>query len=65
MINFFFALAYPYVICCMSCMCGSLCCDEHQFIDVNRCEEHPWSTGRWWFRCVVDLGWTLLFWTFS
>jgi len=27
-------------------------CDNDQFIDVSRCEEHPWSTGRWWFRCV-------------
>jgi len=39
-------------------------CDDHQFIDVNRCEEHPWSTRRWWFRCVAHLDWILLFWSF-
>jgi len=28
-------------------------CDDHQFIDVSRCEKYSWSTGRWWFRCIV------------
>jgi len=28
-------------------------CNDHQFIDVNRCENYSWSTGKWWFRCLV------------
>jgi len=27
-------------------------CDDHQFIDVSRCEKSSWSTGKWWFRCI-------------
>jgi len=27
-------------------------CDDHQFIGVSKYEKHPWSTWRWWFRCV-------------
>jgi len=27
--------------------------DDHQFIDVSRCEKCSWSTRRWWFCCVV------------
>jgi len=53
MINYFSALAYPSIVCCMSCVCGFLFCDDHQFIDVSRCEEHRWSTRRWWFRCLA------------
>jgi len=26
--------------------------DDHQFIDVSRCEKCSWSTRRWWFCCV-------------
>jgi len=48
----FSALAYPSVVCCMSCMCDFLFCDDHQIIDVSRCEKYSWSTGKWRFHCV-------------
>jgi len=53
MIKSFLALAYPFVVCCVFCMCGSLFCDDHQLVDVSRCEEHPWSIGRWWFHYLA------------
>jgi len=55
MINIFWALAYPSVVVCSAVWV--LFCDDHQLVDVSRCEEHPWSIGRWWFRCLVDLTW--------
>jgi len=27
-------------------------CDDHQFIDVSRCEKYSWSKGKWWLRCL-------------
>jgi len=27
-------------------------CDDHQFIDVSRCEKSSWPTGWWRFRCL-------------
>jgi len=64
MIKPLLALAYPSVIVVCSCntrcfmdvtvlLCGTLFCDDHQLVDVSRCEKHPWSTGRWWFRYLV------------
>jgi len=41
----------PYFYCCVFC-CDTLFCDDHQLVDVSRCEEHSWSTGRWWFHCL-------------
>jgi len=37
-------------------------CDDHQLVDVSRCEKHTWSSGWWRFRYVAYPGWTLLFW---
>jgi len=48
-------------VVCPVCVVFSFC-DDHQFIDVNRCEKRLWSTGRWWFRCVAHMCWILLFW---
>jgi len=53
MIKSLLALAYPFVVCCMFYMCRSLFCDDHQLVDVSICEEHPWSTRRWWFHCLA------------
>jgi len=64
MIKLLLALAYPSVLLCVM-LCGSLFCDDHQLVDVSRCEEHPWPTGKWWFRCLVDLTWALLFMSFA
>jgi len=47
MIKLLLALAYPSVL-----LCGFFSCDDHQLIDVSRCEEHLWPTWRWWFRCL-------------
>jgi len=58
MIELLLALAYPSTLLCVL-LCGSLSCDDHQLVDVSRCEEHPWPIGRWWFRCLVD--WTSIF----
>jgi len=33
-------------------------CDDHQLVDVSRCENWPWSSGWWRVRCVA-LGWIL------
>jgi len=38
-------------VACLVCVVLSLC-DDHQFIDVSRCEKHPWSSGWWRSRCV-------------
>jgi len=47
----FCALAYPtFIVVCS--LCGTLFCDEHQLVDVSRCEEHPWATRRWWFHRI-------------
>jgi len=27
-------------------------CDDHQSIDVSRCENSPWSSG-WWRLCCL------------
>jgi len=45
MIKPLLALAYPsvFVVCPA---CGTLFCDDHQLVDVSRCEEQPWSTER-------------------
>ena len=48
----FLALAYPFV-CCMFCGVDLSLCDDHQFIDVSRCEKYSWSTGRWWLCCIA------------
>jgi len=53
MIKSLLALTYPFVVCCVFCMCGYLFCDDHQLVDVSRCEEHLWSSRRWWFRSLV------------
>jgi len=50
-----FTLAYPFFLFICS-MCGFSFCDNHQFIDVSRCENSPWSSGWWRFRCLVRLG---------
>jgi len=62
--NIFLALAYPSVLLCVL-LCGSLFCDDRQLVDVSRWEENTWSTGRWWFRCLVDWTWVSLFMSFA
>jgi len=27
-------------------------CDDHQLVDVSRCENYPWSSRWWRFRCL-------------
>jgi len=50
----FCALAYPtFTVLLCVLLCGTLFCDDHQLVDVSRCEEHPWATGRWWCRCIL------------
>ena len=44
----------PYFCCCVL-LCGTLFCDDHQLIDVSKCVEHLWTTGRWWFRRIVPM----------
>jgi len=39
----FFTLAYPFVRLCVLCVVFSFF-DDHQFIDVGRCEKSSWST---------------------
>jgi len=61
----FFALAYPSV--CLLYVLHvwfSLFWDDNQFIDVSRCEKHPWSSGWWRFCRIAYLGWIPLFWAF-
>jgi len=41
-------------------LCGTPSCDDHQLVDVSRCEEHPRAIRRWWFRCMICMGWTLI-----
>ena len=48
-----FGSSLPLCCFCMFYMCGSPFCDDHQLVDVSRCEEHPWSTWRWWFRYLA------------
>jgi len=64
MIKRLLALAYPSILLCVL-LCGSLFCDVHQLVDVSKCEEHPWLTRRWWFRCLVDWTWAFLFMSFA
>ena len=54
-----FSLPYFYLLCVL--LCGTFFCDDHQLVDVSRCEEHPRTTGRWWFRCMICMGWILVF----
>jgi len=51
-----YALAYPTLLLCVL-LCGTLICDDHQFVGVSRYEEHPWVTWRWWFCCIVRVDW--------
>jgi len=48
----FYALAYPTFLLCVL-LYGTLFCDDHQLVDVSRCEEHSWTAGRWWSRRIV------------
>jgi len=47
----FCALAYPTLFIVCSAVCA-IFCNDHQLVGVSRCEEHPWATGRWWFRRI-------------
>ena len=42
----------PFLFVCVICVVLSFC-DDHQFIDVSRCENSPWSSGWWRFRCIA------------
>jgi len=52
----FSALTYPSACLC-SCVWFSPFCDDHQFIDVSKCEKPSWSTEEWWLCYVARLGW--------
>jgi len=55
----------PCLLVWLSCMLFFYFCDDHQLVDVSRCEKHSRSTEKRWFRCIVRLGWTSLFvWAF-
>jgi len=61
---FFSARAYPLLVWLL-CMWFFYFCDDHQFIDVSRCERYSRSIEKGWFCCIVYLGWTLCFiWAF-
>jgi len=47
-----FYSSLPCLLVWLSCMWFLSFCDDHQFIDVSRCENFLWSTGKWWFRCI-------------
>jgi len=50
-----FTLAY--LLCLLVCLCVAFSfCDDHQFIDVSKCENSSWSSGWWRFRYVAYLG---------
>jgi len=56
----FYTLAFPFA-CLVALYVVLLFSDDHQFIDVSRCEEHLRSTGKGWFHCIVYLDWTSSF----
>jgi len=43
------SLPFCFVVCPVVWL--SLFYDD-QLVNVSRCEEHPWSTRRWWFYCL-------------
>jgi len=66
MIKLLLALAYPSVcLLCVLYMRFFSFCNDHQPVDVSKCENYPWSLGWWRFRCLVDWTWALLFMSFS
>jgi len=44
-------LAYPVACLIVMCVVFSFC-DDHQPVDLSRCENSLWSTRKWWFRCI-------------
>ena len=55
----------PYLFVWFSCMLFFSFCDDHQLVDMSRCEKHSRSTGKRQFRYIVCLGWTShLVWAF-
>jgi len=57
----FYTLAHPFA-CLVILYVVLFFCEDHQFIDVSRCERYSRSIGKGWFRCVAHLGWILLLW---
>jgi len=50
---FFVALAYPSVcLLCVLYVWFFSFCDDHQLVDVSRCENYPWSSGWRRSRCL-------------
>jgi len=62
----FSTLAYPFVcLLCVLYVRFFSFFDDHQLIDVSRCENYPWSSGWWRFCYWVDWTWALLFMSFA
>ena len=59
LMKLFCTLAYPTFIVVCSALWYPLL-RWSSTIGVSRCEEHPWATGRWWFRCIVRVEWSLI-----
>jgi len=51
LINYFYS-SLPCLLVWLSRMGFFSFCDDHQFIDVSRCENSSWSTRKWWFHCI-------------
>ena len=47
-----FRSSLPFLLVYVMCVVFSFC-NDHQFIDVSRCENSPWSSGWWRFRCIT------------
>ena len=56
LMNYFYS-SLPCLLVWLSCMWFFFFCDDHQFIDVSRCERHSRSTRKGWSCCVVCLDW--------
>jgi len=46
-----FHSSLPFARLVVMCVVFSFC-DEYQFIDVSRCENSSWSTGKWSLRYI-------------
>jgi len=52
MIKIFFGSSLPFRLFGCLYVVRLLFCDDHQFINVSRRENYPWSSGWWRFRCL-------------
>jgi len=59
LMNCFYS-SLPYLLVWLSCVWFFSFCDDHQFIDVSRCERFSRLIGKWWLGCLGRLDWILL-----